>query len=565
MWPSKSNGRRREGKTPPWLEHYDTDVPREIYIPNITLNDILARSVAVHREHAAFFYFGKKYTYSEFDRAIRRVVAGFQKIGVRKGDRIAFVLPNMPQFLFSYWAALRLGAIVAPINPLFSGREIAACINLIEPKVIIVLDRLYDKLRDDANNVMSAECIAIASIDTFMPQSAKLYIAAKKVLTGRRSRKLNARVRPFKELFDNRPADAWDEPKAEDTAALLFTGGVTGTPKAVQLLHKNLVANVLQTRAWLGHLKDGHDVVIGVLPFFHSYGMTTCHHLAIQLGATLILEPRFHALRVIRLIQKHKVTIFPGVPTMYRAIADEIQFSGQKLDHVRICVSGGAPLSSALKQQFEALTGSTLVEGYGLSEASPLTHCNPLYSHQKKDSIGLPCPNTQARIVHLRTGKVLPQNSVGELEVKGPQVMRSFWKNEKETQNVLRNGWLSTGDIAYMDQDGFFYIIDRKKDLILHGGFNVYPSEVEDVLSQHPDIKEVAVVGEADDYYGEIIKAFIVPQDGRVCQEQEMVNFCRKNLAHFKVPKKFVIVDSLPKNFLGKVVKRNLKNSPQNR
>jgi long-chain acyl-CoA synthetase len=250
---------------------------------------------------------------------------------------------------------------------------------------------------------------------------------------------------------------------------------------------------------------------------------------------------------------------------MYRAIGDELQLSSQNLDHVRICVSGGAPLSSSLKQQFEAQTGSTLVEGYGLSEASPLTHCNPLFSHQKKDSIGLPCPNTQARIVHLRTGKVLPQNSVGELEVKGPQVMRSYWKNERETKNVLRSGWLSTGDIAYMDQDGFFYIMDRKKDLILSGGFNVYPSEVEDVLSQHPDIKETAIVGETDDYYGEIIKAFIVPRNGRVCEEQELINFCKKNLAYFKVPKRFVFVDSLPKNFLGKVVKRKLKNSLQNR
>ncbi len=363
----------------------------------------------------------------------------------------------------------------------------------------------------------------------------------------------------FRTLLQHAPLENAIAVRSDDTAAFLFTGGVTGTPKAVPLTHFNLVANLLQTRAWLGELKDGHDVVMGMLPFFHSYGMTACHHLAIQVGAPLVLEPRFSVKRALAQTRKYKITIFPGVPTMYRALVDAIQDKREKLEHVRICVSGGAPLSTSLKREFEELTNSKLVEGYGLTEASPLTHCNPLYGLEKPGSIGLPCPNTKARIVHLHTGKPQPIGTIGELQVKGPQVMQGYWQNEKETDKVLsRDGWLSTGDIAQMDRDGFFYIVDRKKDMIVSGGFNIYPSEVEEVICQYPGVRECAVVGVKDDYYGERVKAYIVLAHGSVCTKEDVLMFCRDNLAHFKVPKQIAFVNDLPKNFLGKVLRRQL-------
>lgn len=557
LWPFQHK-KLSELPPTPWFAHYDVGVPKEIFIPHITLNNIFQRSIETHRNKVAFYFFGKRYTYHEFDRAVKSVAGGLQQLGISKGDRIVLILPNTPQFLFVYWAAYRIGAIVAPVNPLLSGREVKRLIEMVEPKIVIVLDIIYEKMQNHLWNC-SAPYISITSIYEFMPRWLKIALSlkAKKQQNGQQDSRAT-RV-SFRELYDHAPLEQVLNVNPDDTAAFLFTGGVTGTPKAVQLTHYNLVANVLQTRAWLGDIKDGQDIVMGMLPFFHSYGMTACHHLAIQVGATLILEPRFSVKRAISLVKKYKISIFPGVPTMYRAIVDAIQGKKEKLDHVRICVSGGAPLSTSLKREFEQVTNSKLVEGYGLSEASPLTHCNPLYGAQKEGSIGLPCPNTKARIVHLQSGKPLPAGAIGELEVNGPQVMRGYWRDKKETDKVLSGeGWLATGDIAQMDKDGFFYIVDRKKDLIVSGGFNIYPSEVEEVLCQYPGVQECAVVGSKDEYYGEHVKAYVVLRHGSVCTEEELLAFCRENLAHFKTPKNVTFVNELPKNFLGKVIRRQL-------
>ncbi|MBN1479725.1 long-chain fatty acid--CoA ligase [candidate division KSB1 bacterium] len=542
----------------PWLKHYDLGVPDKIYIPRITLNDIMQHSADIHKNRIAFRFFGKKFTFHKMESIVQCFAAAFHDVGIRKGDRIALLLPNTPQFLFSYWGALRIGAIVVPINPLLAGREISALLDIVNPKIFIALDSIYEKI-DQQKKLQKIDHIILTAVDEFMPTLARLVFSLQRRRFGKSGKTKHLSGIQFKNLAKKRPLLSLENVRPADTAALIFTGGVTGIPKAVELTHQNLVANLLQTRAWLGDIRDGHDRVMGVLPFFHSYGMTTCHHLAIQVGATLIVEPRFNVQRIIRLIKKYKVTIFPGVPTMYRAIVDVISETKQRLDDVRVCVSGGAPLSATLKREFEQLTSSKLVEGYGLSEASPLTHCNPLFGKQKPGSIGLPCPNTQARIVHIKTGETVPPDTKGELWVKGPQVMRAYWKNEAETRKVLSaDGWLATGDIARMDQDGYFYIIDRKKEIILSGGFNIYPSEVEAVLLMRPEVKECAVIGIPDNFYGEIVKAFVVLQRGKLCEEQDLLAFCRINLAHFKVPKNITFVQSLPKNFLGKVLKRNL-------
>lgn len=558
LWPLQKKKDEKDALPRPWLKHYDLGVPEKIYIPKITLNDVLRRSVESHKKRIAFRFLGKKFTFNKMESTVQSIAAGLHELGLRKGDRIVLLLPNTPQFLFSYWAALRMGAIVVPINPLLSGREINTLLAIVEPKILIALDSIYAKIHLQIFSHQISHTI-LTGVDEFMPMTVRLVFSIQRRRLGERTKSSRLHGQRFKELPKKRSLPFQENVQSTDTAALIFTGGVTGTPKAVELTHQNLVANLLQTRAWLGTIRDGHDIVMGVLPFFHSYGMTTCHHLAIHVGATLIVEPRFNVRRIIQLIKKYKVTIFPGVPTMYRAIVETIAETKERLDDIRVCVSGGAPLSPELKHQFEQLTASKLVEGYGLSEASPLTHCNPLFGKQKPGSIGLPCPNTEARIVHLKTGETMPPDTKGELLVRGPQIMPAYWKNPSETRQVLSaDGWLSTGDIARMDRDGFFYIIDRKKELILSGGFNIYPSEVEAVLLLHPSVKECTVIGVPDDYYGEIVKAFVVLQYGKMCEEVELVEFCKKNMAHFKAPKSITFVKSLPKNFLGKVIKRNL-------
>ncbi|MBN1465450.1 AMP-binding protein, partial [candidate division KSB1 bacterium] len=314
----------------PWLSHYDVGVPSEIYIPDITLNDLFKRTVNLHRNQPAFCYFGRIYSFRDFNKAVDRVAAAFQELGLEKGDRVALILPNTPQFLLSYWAALRIGAIAVPVNPLLSGPEIQTLLTIVEPRLLIAIDRKYDKIENQLSNC-PIQYIVLTSIHSFMSMWARVLFLMKSRTT-KKERPVKSRGIMFEKLLADRIARPAQSLRPSDTAVLLFTGGVTGTPKAVALTHKNLVANVLQTRAWMGTLKDGNDIVIGVLPFFHSYGMTACHHLAIQAGALLIVEPRFNAQRVIRLIKKYKVSVFPGVPTMYRAIVDAVIDAKKRLE-----------------------------------------------------------------------------------------------------------------------------------------------------------------------------------------------------------------------------------------
>ena len=548
--------RRSDFISKPWLESYDDGVPSSIPIPDITLNDILQRSVESHKHQTAFCYYGAQFSYAEFEKLVKGTAAGLRHLGLKKGDRLAFLLPNTPQFLIAYWAALRIGVIATPINPLLTPPEIKVLLDLVEPQAILVLDQLYKRTQsviDDAN----IPNIIHTSIDSFMPSMTRFVYFIKSGFANR-SQKIQSHTVSFDRLYIADDDAPFEKVAAEDAAVLLFTGGVTGTPKAVLLQHRQLTANVLQTRMWMGTMSDGREVILGVLPFSHSYGMTACHHLAVQTGAMLVLEPRFKVRRIIRLLKRYKVTIFPGVPTMFRAIVDVLAEKQKMLNHVRICVSGGAPLNPGLKREFEHLTNSRLIEGYGLTEASPLTHCTPLQGLDKPGSIGLPCPNTDARILDLKTGRSLPPNEIGELQVRGPQVMAGYWNNPGETANVLKDGWLCTGDIAKMDEQGYFYIVDRKKDLILSGGFNVYPSEVEAVLNEHPAVEESAVIGVADDLFGEAVKAFVKLRNGRECSEKELDNFCKERLAVYKRPVHFEFVDILPKNFIGKIIRRRL-------
>ncbi|MBC7186168.1 MAG: long-chain fatty acid--CoA ligase, partial [Calditrichaeota bacterium] len=346
--------------------------------------------------------------------------------------------------------------------------------------------------------------------------------------------------------------------RPEDTAILLYTGGTTGLAKGAELTHANLVANALQARHWVWDIKDGQEVILTALPLFHSYAMTACHHLAIQCKSAMVLLPRFEPMQVMKAIHKYRVTIFPGVPTMYVAINHHPKAGKFNLASVRVCISGGAPLPVEVQTKFEQLTGGRLVEGYGLSECSPVTHCNPIHGKRKAGSIGLPWPETDACVVDLETRQPLPPGQTGELMIRGPQVMKRYWRNPKETAQVLQNGWLATGDIARMDEEGFFYIVDRKKDMIVTGGLNVYPREIEEVLYEHPCVQEAAAIGVPDEYYGEHVKVYIVPKEGTHLSADDILRFCQGKLAKFKMPKEIEFRDALPKSLIGKVLRREL-------
>ena len=546
----------------PWLNHYDPGVPRKIYVPNYSLNRFLDKAYEKNKAGTAFIYFGRKFTYGQLYELVGRMAAGLKNIGIRQGDRVAIVLPNIPQFMIAYWALHRLGAVVMLVNPLLTEKEIQYQLQSSGAQVAIVLDLLYHRIAGIRAQTQ-LNTVIVASIETYMPTILGLASRLKMRLQKTREKiKREEHVIFFGDILQE--ADFEQAPvTGQDPAVMLFTGGVTGTPKAAMLSHRNLVANTLQARAWLNDIRYGQEVIMAALPFFHSYGMTACHHLAIHCAATLILQPRFNTKAIVKGIEKYKVSVFPGVPTMFSSIVNEPIAGKLDLSTVRACISGGAPLPIRVKQSFEKMTNGTLVEGYGLTEASPVTHCNPIYGRNKIGSIGLPWPGTEARIVDLKSGEIVPSGQTGELEVRGPQVMMGYWQNEDETRNVLSpDGWLKTGDIAKCDEEGYFYIVDRKKDVIFSGGYNIYPSEVEAVLLQHPFIEEAAVVGIANEYYGEAIKAYIILKKGVDLSQEQIRKFCEQSLAKYKIPREIEFVQELPKNFLGKVVRRKLaKNS----
>jgi len=544
----------------PWLPHYDSGVPYELQMPEIPLYQFLQNAFLSSGQRTAFVYYNRKFTYQHLYGLVTRFASGLKKMGVEKGDRVAICLPNMPQFLIAYWATLYVGGVVVLINPLLSEREMRMQLANSRTKVLVVLDRIYPRVQR-VREQTSLEHVVVALIETYMPAFFKIAFQFQQ-----RMQKTHEKIERsgdtvfFRQLLAEAPLTAAERVEPQSQAVLIFTGGVTGTPKAAMLSHYNLVANALQARAWISNLRDGEEVIMAALPFSHSYGMSACHHLAVLTRSMLVLEPRFEVRRVIRMLKRYAVTLFPGVPTMFSAITNEVRKKPVDLSCVRSCISGGAPLPVSVKQNFERLSKGRLVEGYGLTEASPITHCNPLQGVNKEGSIGLPWPNTESRIVDLARRTPLATGAVGELQVRGPQVMRGYWNMEKETGQVIdAQGWLSTGDIGYQDEEGYFFIVDRKKDIIFCGGFNIYPSEVEKVLQEHPAVAEAAVVPLVDPYYGEVVKAYVVlAKSSTGATESDLINACRGKLAKYKIPRQIVFRSELPKNMLGKVLKREL-------
>ncbi|MGQ9477739.1 MAG: long-chain-fatty-acid--CoA ligase [Candidatus Bipolaricaulia bacterium] len=545
----------------PWLTSYPKGVPHTLAYPSISLFQLLEGAAQKFPDNPAIIFLGRRISYRQLVGLVEACAAALHDLGVRKGDRVSINLPNLPQFVISFYAVLRLGAIVVQTNPMYTERELVELIDDAGAETMITLEQLYPRAAA-VRAKTGLKRLILTSVGDFLPPLKRLLYPLKERLEGKHvpfkggdSLELRELLRRYR---GERPPQVELDP-ALDVALLQYTGGTTGTPKGAMLTHRNLVANALQSRAWFLQAEEGHERVLAVLPFFHVYGMTVAMNLAVVLGSTMILLPRFRIDEVLETINRYQPTIFPGAPTMYVAFNTHPHIKRYKVGSIKECISGSAPLPVEVKKRFEELTGGRLVEGYGLSEASPVTHCNPLDGRDIPGSIGLPFPDTEAKIVDPVTGEDLGVGQVGELVVHGPQVMKGYWNKPEETAQALKDGWLHTGDIAMMDERGYFYIVDRAKDMIIASGYNVYPREVEEVLYQHPKVAEVAVIGVPDPYRGETVKAFIVPRSGERPSAEEITQFCRERLAAYKVPRLIEFRESLPKSAVGKVLKRELR------
>ncbi|MBI4310299.1 MAG: long-chain fatty acid--CoA ligase [Chloroflexi bacterium] len=551
------------GRRPATRQQVEADVrgiATSLDYPVIPLYEFLVRQAAAHPESTALLFYGQSTSYRSLFLQAKALAGALAKLGVRKGDRVAIVLPNCPQAVASYYGVLWAGAIVVMCNPLYTAKELQTQFRDSGARVVIGLDRFYSTIAAAARET-EVEKIALTSIAEALPLTLRPFYYLK---DGREVKKAtwrdDSRVVMYRELLTSPPLEnpVSVNPK-EDLAALQYTGGTTGIPKGAMLSHYNLVANAVQIGARVPPLSQKPPTILGVLPFFHAYGMSVVMNYAVMTGARMVLLPRFQVQAVLRAIQRHRPQLFPGVPAIYVAINNYPKVHKYNLSSIECCVSGAAALPSSVQQAFERLTGGRLVEGYGLSEASPVTHINRFDAMQKPGSIGQPLANTECRIVHLETGEPLPPGEAGELLIRGPQVMKGYWNQPEETAAVLEDGWLFTGDVARMDADGFFYIVDRKKEMIIVSGHNVYPREVEEALYQHPAVKEAAAIGIPDALRGEVPKAFVVlKEDAPKPTDQDLIAWCLQTLAPYKAPKQVDFVAELPKSLIGKVLRRKL-------
>ena len=558
---SKKRKKREETKRP-WFKSWPKGVPKNIEYPEISLFDLLRKTAEKYPSNTALVYFGREISYEELIQAADRFATALSHLGVKKGDKIALFLPNMPSFIVSYYGSIRIGAVVTAISPLYKEREVEHQLSDSEAETIVVLDLLYPMV-EKVWRKTQLKNVVVTSLKDHMP-IAKAFLGSllKKIPSRKVERKPN--VHHLKDLlskFEPKPPTVEISPK-EDLAGLQYTGGTTGTAKGAMLTHMNLVSNAVSCAAWLRGT-EGQETFLAVLPLFHIYGMTTGMNAPIYLAGKVVLLPRFDLVATFKAIQDHKVTVFCGAPTMYSMLLAHPDMDKYNCRSVRFCISGSAPLPPEVQRKFMDLTGGVLVEGYGLTESSPVTHCNPLdrtMETVKIGSIGLPWPDTEAKIVDMNTGeKELMTGEIGELVIKGPQIMRGYWKMPEETSDVLRNGWLFTGDIGKMDEDGYFYITDRKKELIKYKGYSVYPRELEDVLHEHPAVKICGVVGKADHVAGEIPKAFVVLKEGKNATEKEIMNFVNEKVSPYKAIREVEFRTELPMTMVGKVLKRALQ------
>ncbi|CAM3106833.1 long-chain-fatty-acid--CoA ligase [Filibacter tadaridae] len=546
----------------PWLDLYPAEISKTLDYERIPLQEFLTRSGKKYPEKTAMHFMGKDITYKEFHESSLKFADYLKSIGIIKGDRVAIMLPNCPQNAIAFFGILYAGAIVVQTNPLYTEREVAYQMADSGAKAIITLDILFPRVSKVIKKT-ELEHLIITGIKDYLPFPKNLiypFIQKKEhgVTVKIEHRGMNhlfteimktAKAAPSNEEFD------YDE----DIAILQYTGGTTGPPKGVMLTHANLISNVKMCDEWLYECKEGEETVMGILPFFHVYGMTTVLILSVMLANKMVLIPKFDFETALKTIDKQKPTLFPGAPTIYIGLLNHPEVGKYDLSSIKACISGSAALPVEVQEKFEKVTGGKLVEGYGLTETSPVTHANFLWATERqKGSIGVPWPDTDACILGPDSTEPLPNGEIGEIVVKGPQVMKGYWNRPEDTENTFREGWLLTGDLGYMDDKGYFYVVDRKKDMIIASGFNIYPREIEEVLYEHESIQECIVAGIPDAYRGETVKAYIVLKEGATVTEEELNKYCRENLAAFKVPRLYEFRKELPKTSVGKILRRTL-------
>ena len=552
----------------PWLAHYDAGVPATITYETMPLFAFLDRAAAQTPRRHALVFRNMRITYAKLQEQAEILAASLRARGVKPGDKVSIMLPNLPQTIIAFWGVLKAGGVVVMTNPLYMEKELVHQIHDSGAKHMITVDLVWPKIAPLREKLgITTYFVTRVSDGLRFPLNWLYKFKAKREGSWRDVPFDNTGVVEWKKLFTSRERLSVTVDAPEKTLALLqYTGGTTGISKGVMLTHHNLSVNVQQIEAILGDACNADHTFLGLMPYFHVYGLTTCLLLPTALRATVIPFPRYVPKDVLEGIHKHKPTIFPGAPSIYISLMQQKDVGNYNLRSIMYCISGSAPMPLEHTKRFRELTGAEVIEGFGLTEASPVTHLNPIRGKHKTGSIGLPFPDTEARVVDMEVGLVpLPSGKIGELIIRGPQVMQGYWNRPDETANTLRNGWLYTGDIATMDEEGYFYIVDRKKDMFLVGGYNVYPREIDEVLYEHPKIKEAVTVGVPHPTRGETIKVFIVPQPGETLTKAEVVAHCREKLANYKVPKQVEFRDDLPKTIVGKVLRRALRAEEEER
>jgi long-chain acyl-CoA synthetase len=545
----------------PWLDNYPPGVPEHVELPKASLAGLLEDAARDFPHAPALHFEGRTISYAQLHQQARRFSGVLAGLGVGRGTKVGLILPNCPQAVVALFGALRLGATVVQNNPLYTERELGHQLADAGVEVLVCLDLTYDRVKALRSRTSIREVIVTSVLDELSGLKRRLAPYTKKGKAASASIGKDEPVRRWREALASAPAapELVEVDADHDLALLQYTGGTTGVSKGVMLSHANLRANVEQVRAWFPDADPGREVMMAVLPFFHVYGLTVCLLLGLRLGAALVLLPRFDLDGVLAAVDKYRPTLFPGVPTMYVAINNAVEKGGHDLSSIKACLSGAAALPLEVAERFERFSGGRLVEGYGLSETSPVAIANPIYGKRKAGTIGMPIPDTLARVADPDDPSLtMPAGEKGELALAGPQVMQAYWNRPDETAQVLRDGWLLTGDMAVMDEEGYFSIVDRKKELIIAGGYNIYPREVEEVLYEHPKILEVCVAGVPDSYRGEIVKAFVVLRPGEQASTDEIREFAKARLAAYKVPRAVEFRDELPKTLIGKVLRRAL-------
>ena len=556
----------------PWLAHYSPSVPATVTIPDQPVSWLLDEAARHYGANVAIEYYGTQISYVQLTSQIERFARALVRLGLKRGERVSICLPNVPQFPIAFYGVLKAGGVAVPTNPLYTQPELEHQLKDAGARIAITLEQLYPTLAAVRAHTPVQHVILTSPADYLPPVLGTLFRVRERAQSrgkphvDTKALRADGSVHQFKELLghahDRQGFEVFplpDPARPNDLAVLQYTGGTTGVAKGAMLSHRNLLANALQAGAWTEQPLGTKHVTLCVAPFFHVYGLTVGMNLSILYGSKMVLLPRFTVKDVLKAIERYKPDHFPGVPTMYLALAREAEKKHHDLSSVEVCISGSAPLPLEVQKRFEAVSSARVVEGYGLSETSPVTHCNPVYGDRRIGTIGLPVPSTGSAIIDPETWAFLPQGEQGEIVVRGPQVMAGYWNRPDETAKVLRDGWLRTGDIGFMNEDGYFTIVDRAKDIIIAGGLKIFPRDVDEVLYQHPKVLEAAAVGVPDAYRGETVRAYVVVKPGEKLTEEELIAFCKERLAPYKVPKQVEFRDSLPKTLVGKVLRRTLR------